>query len=108
MKNLVVFSDILWLPCGVAWLLFPWSDHQAQSLLKLPGASQVPQPFQALDREVTAQTRVVALWYVSHSYIYAVNICPLVLFAEEHERIQGPEGRRDAVAFGDDSSRGCV
>lgn len=40
--------------------------------------------------------------------IHAVNICPLLLFAEEHEGVQGPEGGRDAVAFGGGSPHGCV
>lgn len=67
----------------------------------------VPQLFQDLDGEVTAQTDAVMLVCESLRCI-AVNICPLLLLAEEHEKIQGPEGGRDAVAFGNGGPHGCL
>lgn len=96
-------STMTWLPF-ILWL-------KAQSLLEVLGSLSehfvVPQLFQDSDGEVTAQTDVVILVCELLRYI-AVNVCPLLLLAEEHEEIQGPEGGRDAVAFGNGGPRGCL
>lgn len=111
MKKLIVFSDILCLTCSTAWLPFPWGDRKAQSLLKVPGAlSGLFRSLSLTGHRAEKSQHGPGWWHcgIRVTPIYAVNICPLLLFAEEHEGIQGPEGGRDAVAFGDGSPHGCV
>lgn len=92
-------------------LAFPWGDRKAQSLLKVPGAlSGLLRSLSLTRHRAEKSEHGPGRWHcgVRVTPIYAVNICPLLLFAEEHEGIQGPEGGRDAVAFGDGSPHGCV
>lgn len=107
-EDVVVSPTVRCLPCGPAWLPFPWGGSNAQSLVRaLSGLLKSL----SLARPQAAKSQHSPGWWhcgLRVSGVRAVDICVLLSLAEECEGAQGPAAGGGAVALGDSSARGCL